>query len=65
MDLAGLAARGIPHEMPPLGIMVEVPADVMTSEFAGNDVDYTAIRPTRSAGTPAATCSAPVRSVSG
>ena len=31
-------------------VMVEVPADVMTSEFAGNDVDYTAIRPTRSAG---------------
>ena len=33
-------------------VMVEVPADVMTSEFAGNDVDYTAIRPTRSAGDP-------------
>ena len=31
-------------------VMVEVPADVMTAEFAGNDVDYTAIRPTRSAG---------------
>ncbi|MGE0260612.1 MAG: thiamine pyrophosphate-requiring protein [Alphaproteobacteria bacterium] len=31
-------------------VMVEVPADVMTSEFAGNDVDYTSIRPTRSAG---------------
>ncbi|MGD9614737.1 MAG: thiamine pyrophosphate-requiring protein [Alphaproteobacteria bacterium] len=31
-------------------VMVEVPADVMTSEFAGNDVDYTAIRPTRSSG---------------
>jgi acetolactate synthase-1/2/3 large subunit len=31
-------------------VMVEVPADVMTSEFAGNDVDYTVIRPTRSAG---------------
>ena len=33
-------------------VMVEVPADVMTSEFAGNDVDYTAIRATRSAGDP-------------
>ncbi len=31
-------------------VMVEVPADVMTSEFAGNDVDYTSIRATRSAG---------------
>jgi len=25
-------------------VMVEVPADVMTAEFAGNDVEYTAIR---------------------
>src|SRR5256885_14309202 len=33
-------------------VMVEVPADVMTAEFAGNEVDYTAIRPTRSAGDP-------------
>src|SRR5438105_5819354 len=33
-------------------VMVEVPADVMTSEFAGNDVDYTSIRPTRSSGDP-------------
>jgi acetolactate synthase-1/2/3 large subunit len=33
-------------------VMVEVPADVMTSEFAGNDVDYTSIRATRSAGDP-------------
>src|SRR5918911_425956 len=33
-------------------VMVEVPADVMTSEFAGNDVDYTSIRPTRSGGDP-------------
>jgi thiamine pyrophosphate-dependent acetolactate synthase large subunit-like protein len=31
-------------------VMVEVPADVMTAEFAGNDVDYAVIRPTRSAG---------------
>jgi thiamine pyrophosphate-dependent acetolactate synthase large subunit-like protein len=31
-------------------VMVEVPADVMTAEFAGNDVDYTSIRATRSAG---------------
>ena len=31
-------------------VMVEVPADVMTADFAGNEVDYTAIRPTRSAG---------------
>jgi acetolactate synthase I/II/III large subunit len=31
-------------------VMVEVPADVMTAEFAGNDVDYTAIRATRSSG---------------
>src|SRR3989440_4974655 len=33
-------------------VMVEVPADVMTAEFAGNDVDYTAVRRTRSAGDP-------------
>ena len=33
-------------------VMVEVPADVMTAEFAGNEVDYTAMRPTRSAGDP-------------
>jgi thiamine pyrophosphate-dependent acetolactate synthase large subunit-like protein len=32
--------------------MVEVPTDVMTAEFAGNEVDYTAIRPTRSSGDP-------------
>src|SRR5438552_5249955 len=31
-------------------VMVEVPADVMTAEFAGNEVDYTAVRRTRSAG---------------
>jgi len=31
-------------------VMVEVPADVMTAEFAGNDVDYTTVRRTRSAG---------------
>jgi thiamine pyrophosphate-dependent acetolactate synthase large subunit-like protein len=31
-------------------VMVEVPADVMTAEFAGNEVDYTTIRRTRSAG---------------
>jgi acetolactate synthase-1/2/3 large subunit len=31
-------------------VMVEVPADVMIAEFAGNDVDYAAIRTTRSAG---------------
>jgi thiamine pyrophosphate-dependent acetolactate synthase large subunit-like protein len=31
-------------------VMVEVPADVMTAEFAGNQVDYTAVRRTRSAG---------------
>jgi thiamine pyrophosphate-dependent acetolactate synthase large subunit-like protein len=29
--------------------MVEVPADVMIAEFAGNDVDYAAVRTTRSA----------------
>jgi acetolactate synthase I/II/III large subunit len=33
-------------------VMVEVPADVMTAEFDGNEVDYTAIRPTRSSGDP-------------
>ena len=33
-------------------VMVEVPADVMTAEFAGNEVDYTAIRASRSAGDP-------------
>jgi acetolactate synthase I/II/III large subunit len=33
-------------------VMVEVPADVMTAEFAGNEVDYTAMRPTRSSGDP-------------
>ena len=31
-------------------VMVEVPADVMTAEFAGNQVDYSAVRRTRSAG---------------
>src|ERR1041384_677548 len=31
-------------------VMVEGPADVMTAEFAGNDVDYTTVRRTRSAG---------------
>src|SRR5438309_7921448 len=31
-------------------VMVEVPADVMTAEFAGNEVDYTTVRRTRSAG---------------
>src|SRR5215470_10996138 len=31
-------------------VMVEVPADVMTAEYAGNDVDYTSVRRTRSAG---------------
>jgi thiamine pyrophosphate-dependent acetolactate synthase large subunit-like protein len=31
-------------------VMVEVPADVMIAEFAGNDVDYNSIRATRSAG---------------
>src|SRR6476646_782120 len=31
-------------------VMVEVPADVMTAEFAGNEVDYTTIRRARSAG---------------
>jgi acetolactate synthase-1/2/3 large subunit len=31
-------------------VMVEVPADVMTAEFAGNQVDYTTVRRTRSAG---------------
>jgi acetolactate synthase I/II/III large subunit len=30
-------------------VMVEVPADVMTAEFAGNEVDYTMVRRTRSA----------------
>src|SRR5487761_309839 len=30
-------------------VMVEVPTDVMTAEFAGNQVDYTRIRRTRSA----------------
>src|ERR1051325_3953687 len=33
-------------------VMVEVPADVMTAEFAGNEVDYAAMRPTRSSGDP-------------
>jgi acetolactate synthase I/II/III large subunit len=33
-------------------VMVEVPADVMTAEFAGNQVDYTTVRRTRSAGDP-------------
>ena len=33
-------------------VMVEVPADVMTAEFAGNEVDYTMVRRTRSAGDP-------------
>src|SRR5205807_10416609 len=33
-------------------VMIEVPADVMTAEFAGNEVDYTAVRRTRSAGDP-------------
>src|SRR5580765_1611668 len=31
-------------------VMVEVPADVMTAEFSGNQVDYPAVRRTRSAG---------------
>src|SRR5437870_12134974 len=31
-------------------VMLEVPTDVMTAEFAGNQVDYTAVRRTRSAG---------------
>jgi len=31
-------------------VMVEVPADVMTAEYAGNQVDYTTVRRTRSAG---------------
>src|SRR5437773_5783734 len=31
-------------------VMVEVPADVMTAEFAGNQVDYSTVRRTRSAG---------------
>ena len=31
-------------------VMVEVPADVMTSEFPGNDVHYERVRRTRSAG---------------
>jgi acetolactate synthase I/II/III large subunit len=31
-------------------VMVEVPADIMTAELAGNDVHYTAVRRTRSAG---------------
>src|SRR5256714_2236263 len=31
-------------------VMVEVPADVMTAEFSGNQVDYTTVRRTRSAG---------------
>src|SRR5216110_404863 len=31
-------------------VMDEVPADVMTAEFAGNEVDYTTVRRTRSAG---------------
>ena len=30
--------------------MVEVPADVMTAEFPGNDVHYERVRRTRSAG---------------
>src|SRR5882672_1409217 len=33
-------------------VMVEVPADVMTAEFSGNNVNYTAVRTTRSAGDP-------------
>jgi len=33
-------------------VMVEVPADVMTAEFAGNDVDYATVRRTRSAADP-------------
>ncbi len=33
-------------------VMVEVPADVMTAEFPGNDVHYQAVRRTRSAGDP-------------
>src|SRR3981081_396156 len=36
----------------PAPVMVEGPADVMTAEFAGNEVDYTAVRRTRSAGDP-------------
>src|SRR5437763_8457863 len=34
-------------------VMIEVPADVMTAEFAGNEVDYQTVRATRSAGDPA------------
>jgi acetolactate synthase-1/2/3 large subunit len=33
-------------------VMVEVPADVMTSEFPGNDVHYETVKRTRSAGDP-------------
>src|SRR5438874_2465152 len=33
-------------------VMIEVPADVMTAEFAGNEVDYKTVRATRSAGDP-------------
>lgn len=33
-------------------VMIEVPADVMTAEFAGNEVDYTTVRQTRPAGDP-------------
>src|ERR1051325_557702 len=33
-------------------VMLEVPTDVMTAEFAGNQVDYSKIRRTRSAGDP-------------
>ncbi len=33
-------------------VMLEVPTDVMTAEFEGNQVDYTAVRRTRSAGDP-------------
>src|SRR5215471_3784082 len=33
-------------------VMVEVPTDVMTAEFSGNDVNYTTVRATRSGGDP-------------
>ncbi|HEX3974327.1 MAG TPA: thiamine pyrophosphate-requiring protein [Stellaceae bacterium] len=31
-------------------VMLEIPTDVMTAEFAGNEVDYTTVRQVRSAG---------------
>jgi len=33
-------------------VMLEVPADIMTAEFDGNEVDYRTVRATRSAGDP-------------